>query len=277
MAGSNQGWFQVTAPAPGVYAIAEPLHDEHVLSYLVLGDQRAALIDTGMGIGDIAAVVRELTALPVIVLDSHSHFDHIGGNWQFADIAIHRLEADRLPLGRAHADVARWVTPDAFHGPMPPGFDAATYAIAPSVATRILEDGDTIDLGGRTLTALHCPGHSPGGLAFHDATNGLLFSADVAYPAALYAHTPDCHWGDYRRSMARLAELAPALRLVLPSHNADSMSPALLVAMRDAFVAVDAGRTPDEVGDGALGRYERHRFDGFSLLAPSAVVRSAQS
>lgn len=280
--GLVQDWFRVTEPAPGVVAIAEPLHDEQVHAFLVIGEQRAALIDTGMGIGDIRAVVRAYTDLPVTVLNSHAHFDHIGGNWQFDEIAVHQSEAARLEAGRPHADVARFVTHEAFFAPPPAWFDPATYEIRPSTARFQLNGNEVIDLGGRRLVAIHCPGHSPGGLVFLDEANRLLFSADVAYPAALYAHTPDCHWGHYRRSLRFLASLAPKLRLVLPSHNSDTMDPALLTMMDMAFAAIEAGRTPDALGihDGSLGdaggAYEVHRFDGFSVYAPPADVRSAQ-
>ena len=125
-------------------------------------------------------------------------------------------------------------------------------------------------------------GHSPGGLVFLDEGNRLLFSADVAYPAALYAHTRDCNWGHYRRSLRFLASLAPKLRLVLPSHNAPSMDPALLTMMDMAAASIDAGRKPDATveHDGSLGdvgtTYEVHRFDGFSMKSPPESVRSAQ-
>lgn len=256
-----QSWFQVIPAAPGVTLIAEPLHVEQVQSFLVEGRDRAILIDTGMGIGDIAAVARSLTELPIEVINSHSHWDHIGGNWRFDRIAIHPAEADRLPDGYPNHDMAPAFAPECLHGPLPGTVDLATLAIPPSIATSLLDEGDVIDLGGRTLTVWHAPGHSPGGIVLIDEANGILFSTDVVYPGLIYAFGEDADWPVYRKTVARLATLAGSIRLVLPSHNGPTMDPALLPRIDQAFQEIDAGRAPDEVSE----KRRTHRFDGFSV------------
>ena len=79
-------WFEVYKVAPAVFAIYEPHQSEEVISYLIVGDKRAALFDTGMGISDLKKVTSELTRLPIVVLNSHTHNDHVGDNWQFDTI-----------------------------------------------------------------------------------------------------------------------------------------------------------------------------------------------
>ena len=79
-------WFEVYKPAPNVFAIYEPHQAEETIGYLIVGEKRALLFDTGMGISDIKKVTAELTKLPIIVLNSHTHDDHVGGNWQFDTI-----------------------------------------------------------------------------------------------------------------------------------------------------------------------------------------------
>src|SRR5262249_18751078 len=76
-------WFEVYRVDPEVFAIYEPHQAEEVISYLILGTRQAMLFDTGMGISDIQKMTAELTELPIVVLNSHSHLDHVGGNWQF--------------------------------------------------------------------------------------------------------------------------------------------------------------------------------------------------
>src|SRR5258705_7158642 len=82
----DEPWFEIYRIRPGVFAIYEPKQFEEVISYLILGDNRALLFDTGLGVGRISAVVTRLTQLPVTVINSHTHFDHVGGNTEFKEI-----------------------------------------------------------------------------------------------------------------------------------------------------------------------------------------------
>ncbi len=258
----EQGWFQIDDLGDGIHSILEPHHEEQVRSYLVAGAERALLIDTGMGVGDIRAVIEDLTSLPVTVINSHAHWDHIGGNHRFAAIAIHHAEAHELPLGLSNDRVRQWFAPERLRGALPEDFDISTFAIRPSVASALLSGGERFDLGGRTLEIIHAPGHSPGGIVLLDRARGVLFSTDVAYAGALYAFGSDADLADYRKTLASLAELTPALTAVYPSHNAAPITPALLPLMRDGLEAIVAGRTPERV-DGAVAR---HAFPDFSML-----------
>src|SRR5689334_18656945 len=76
-------WFEVYRIRPGVFAIYEPHQAEEVISYLILGTKRALLFDTGLGIGNIRKITEHLTRLPVSVVNSHTHNDHVGDNWRF--------------------------------------------------------------------------------------------------------------------------------------------------------------------------------------------------
>jgi glyoxylase-like metal-dependent hydrolase (beta-lactamase superfamily II) len=262
----EQEWFDLLPVLPGITIIAEPLHKERVQSFLIEGIDRAILLDTGMGVGDIRAVAGSLTSLPLSVVNSHAHWDHIGGNWRFNDIAIHPAEAEQLPKGGTNARLARWFTPEHLLGPLPDYFDLETFSIAPSSSTQLLQDGDRIDLGERELTVLHAPGHSPGGIVLLDEQAGVLFSTDVAYPGPLYAYERD-EWGDYRATIRRLAGLASSIDIVLPSHNGPMMEPSLLPLMDQAFADIDAGRHPDVNGSETA----THRFDSFSVVVPASL------
>jgi hypothetical protein len=79
----SDAWFEVYKPAKNVFAIYEPHQAEETIGYLIVGDKRALLFDTGMGISDVKKVTAELTKLPIVVVNSHTHDDHVGGNWEF--------------------------------------------------------------------------------------------------------------------------------------------------------------------------------------------------
>jgi hypothetical protein len=76
-------WFEVYKVAPNVFAIYEPHQSEETIGYLIVGNARALLFDTGMGIGNLKALTLKLSKLPIVVLNSHTHDDHVGNNWQF--------------------------------------------------------------------------------------------------------------------------------------------------------------------------------------------------
>lgn len=79
----SDSWFEVYKVAAGVFAIYEPHQSEETISYLIAGSKQALLLDSGMGVGDLRRTTSELTRLPVVVVNSHTHNDHVGDNWQF--------------------------------------------------------------------------------------------------------------------------------------------------------------------------------------------------
>lgn len=254
-------WYEISNPSSGVFALLEPLQVERVLSYLIVGNERALLIDSGTGAVSMKAAVETLTDLPVLLINSHSHWDHAGNNDEFADIAIHRAEAHELARDYSRADIEEFFGEAALLGPLPDGRTIDSISIDASHPTMVLDGGEIFDLGGRSIAVLHTPGHAPGLLSFLDEQHGILFSTDTAYPGYLYAFGDDTDMTTYIRSMEYLAELAPTLTVVHPSHNADSMSPDLLPEMRDALLAVANGRQPDSL-DESRAIYD---FDGFGV------------
>lgn len=259
-----QGWFEVWEVEPGVHALREPFQAERVSSYLVLGRDRALLVDTGTGVGDIRAVVEAITPLPVTLLNSHAHWDHVGGNWRFEEIWIHAAEAADLQHPRDNAFLRRQFAPDMVTGPLPTGVTLESLAIPPTTATRLLQGGETIDLGRRQLRVLHAPGHSPGGVVVVDDDNGFVLSTDVVYAGDLYAYTAGSDLTIYHTTLQRLAAISAPLRALYPSHNDSPIAPDIVVRMADGMAQILAGRAPDDAADGRA----RHAFDGFAVLVP---------
>jgi glyoxylase-like metal-dependent hydrolase (beta-lactamase superfamily II) len=262
--GLIQGWFDVSEVEPGVFRIDEPLHFEWVKSFLVIGTERAVLIDTGCGVGDIRSVVDDHTSLPVTVINSHAHWDHIGGNHFFSDIAIHEAEAADLESGISRERMRKNLAPDQLSGPLPEGVDPDNAPIPPSKATTILKGGEKFELGGVALEVIHAPGHSPGGIVLLDRTRGILFSTDVAYMAPMYCYSNGTDFDDYRQSMRVLAALAPEIRAVYGAHNETPFAPDVLIEMSEAFEEVAKGEIEPEI-EWDLRHF---KFDGFSLLLP---------
>jgi len=263
----DQGWFEVYRVADGTYALLEPGQWQEVISWLIVGEARALLFDTGLGIGDPAPLVAALTDRPVIVLNSHTHPDHVGGNHRFETIwGTDFAAAVARRAGGSHEEAVAFLLADgAVWMPLPEGFDRDSVRLEPFAVTRTVHHGDLIDLGGRSLEVLFTPGHAPDALCLLDAAAGILFTGDTFYPAPLYAHAEGANVEAYRASAARLAGLADRVELVAGGHNEPVRGGAVLVEMAAAFEAIAAGRTPDDAADGV----HRHDFGRFQILAPA--------
>jgi len=244
-------WFEVYQPAADVLAIYEPHQAEETIGYLILGERRAILFDTGMGISDVKKVVSGLTKLPVVVLNSHTHDDHVGGNWEFDTIYSMDTDFSRQNARGSREDAQAEITPDQICGTLPPGFDGKAYQTRPWKITKYIHDGERIDLGGRIVEVMATPGHTPDAISLFDRATGLLFTGDTYYPAPIWLFRPETDLDAYSRSIRRLAALAPQVKIVLGAHNIPVAKPAVLAELVEAFAAVRAGKvkpTPDSPG-----------------------------
>ena len=252
-------WFEVYKVAPDVFAIYEPHQFEETISYLIVGNVRAMLFDTGMGIGDLKGLTSKLSNLPVTVLNSHTHNDHVGDNWQFDTVYGMDTEFTRQNAKGSKADAQAEIAPGEICGALPAGFDPSTYATRPWHVTKWLHDGDRVDLGGRTIEVIATPGHTPDSICLFDHANGLLFSGDTYYPGPIWLFRPETDLVAYGKSVQRLAALQPQVRLVLGSHNVPVAPPEVLGDLAAAFEKVKAwqvhykpageGRVTYEVGE----------------------------
>jgi glyoxylase-like metal-dependent hydrolase (beta-lactamase superfamily II) len=267
-------WFEIYRIDPGTFALLEPRHYEEPISYLILGSERAVLLDTGMGIGNIRAEVERLTALPVIVVNSHGHYDHVGDNHRFAEVWAFDDDGEvaRIERGKPHAECAEYVRP-GWHLELPAGFDPAAYEIRPSPVTRRLHHLEPIELGGRTLTVHHTPGHSPGSLCLLDGGSHLLFTGDTYYPGMMYADFADSDFDAYRQSIAYLLGLLGPVRHLCPAHNEACVPKERLAEVAAAFERIAAGQVPYQVENGI----RVYRLEGFGLTLPLEVAFTTAS
>lgn len=260
---SDEPWFEIYRIRPGVFALYEPKQFEEVISYLILGEKRAVLFDTGMGVGKISAVVGRLTSLPVVVINSHTHFDHVGGNAEFHEIWNRDLPYTRQNMrGQTNQYSRDALSRERLCGALPAGVDATSYSIRPWKSSHALRDGERLDLGGRELEIIFTPGHTPDSLALLDRKNGLLFTGDTFYPGPIYLFTPETDFAAYARSVNRLAALQPHLKLLLPAHNVPVAEPFYLHRLAQAVKQVSSGVAKARVSEG----HREYVFDGFSLL-----------
>jgi glyoxylase-like metal-dependent hydrolase (beta-lactamase superfamily II) len=260
---SDEPWFEVYRIRPSVFALYEPKQFEEVISYLIVGNKRALLFDTGLGVGKISAVTSRLTSLPIVVVNSHTHFDHVGGNAEFSEVWNRDLPYTRQNMrGQTNQYSRDALEPERLCGALPPGVDAKSYSIRPWKSTHTLRDGERIDLGGRELEVIFTPGHTPDSLSLLDRRNGLLFTGDTFYPGPIYLFTPETDFAAYAHSVNRLAALVPRLKLLLPAHNVPVAEPSYLTRLAEAVKQVRDGTAKPRITEG----HREYVFNGFSLL-----------
>jgi glyoxylase-like metal-dependent hydrolase (beta-lactamase superfamily II) len=252
-------WYALSEPEPGVTLITEP----HVVRlfranlFLVRGRERDLVVDSGMGVGDLPALLARLGCRDPILLTTHTHIDHIGGHAALAEVAeilVHPLESAALrtppmPAGLAY-DAFTEADRAAFrasgfdtNGPLidalpRAGFDPAALRFAGAAPDRAVEEGFVIDLGNRRLEVLHLPGHSPGSIGLWDAESGSLFAGDAVYDGVLVDTLPGADVDVYRATMERLRRLP--VTVVHGGHRA-SFGRERLHAIIDDYIASRTG------------------------------------
>ncbi len=260
----SNDWFEVYEIEPDIWAIYEPFQWQEVISYLIVGSESAVLFDTGNGIGNIRSIVRQLTDKPLRVLNSHSHIDHIGGNYQFEEIlSVSTPFSISRTSGLRNEGILLEVSPEALCKDLPHGVNRDEHQTRPYSISGVVEDGDVLDLGGRRLEILHVPGHTDDAIALLDRDAGFLWSGDSFYEGPIWLFAPETDLESYQSSVARMAALAPGLNAVFPGHNTPRADPVLLVELRDKLDQVLAGEiTPGPASDGAV----EFRFRHFGFL-----------
>jgi glyoxylase-like metal-dependent hydrolase (beta-lactamase superfamily II) len=218
-------WFDYERRSDGITRIWEP----HVIRVMqcniwhVRGRDRDLIIDTGMGVASLHEAARHLFDKPLTAVATHTHLDHVGSLHEFHDRIAHKAEAatldkpsDNFSMLRsghpvemiAALESAGYEVDACFVTALPrPDFNLLQFHCPPAPATRLVDEGDVIDLGDRVFEVLHLPGHSPGSIGLWEAATATLFSGDAIYDGPLLDNIPGSDIPAYLKTMRRLEKL----------------------------------------------------------------------
>lgn len=225
-------------------------------SYLIMGESKALMVDTGMSKGNLRAYAEQFTDLPIIVVNTHGHFDHTGGNGYFDEVYVH-------PAGLT-------MCKQAFG-------DASDFPL--DYEPKPVEEGFVFDLGGTLVEVLSIPAHDASSIALIDHTNRVLYTGDEVEGGQVLlggfgpAEGPNrvrAHLGNMLKLKARENEYD----LIFPGHNGTPIDKSYI----DMFIAVDekvlAG-TP-----GSCDMFSRvlpdYLCERFTVQAEKGVARRAE-
>lgn len=263
----SQGWFQVYKVKDGIYAIYEPYQYEEALCTLILGEEKAVLIDTGCGIGNIRDVVEEITDLPIMVVNTHAHNDHIAQNHLFDEVAmLDHPWSHEAQKGLPNSEMAHLIADGMLWKELPEGFDAENYVVPGFKVTRWFKEGDIIDLGNRTLEIIHTPGHTPDCVCFLDREDRLLFTGDMFYTGGIYTYLNGGDLPTFINSYLKMLEYYDEFDYLMPSHNEPWVEKVLLRDVFKAVVDIAEGRGRYVEGTDRGTSIRKYDFGRFSVV-----------
>ncbi len=245
-------WFEFARVDDDITRIWEPCVDPVLRCNIwhLRGRDRDILVDSGLGIVSLREAARTLLDKPLAAVATHSHYDHVGGLFEFEARIVHRAEAAELEdpqgfAGLAAEDLdegvveairaAGYEVPELLLTALPHAdYDPRAYRVRPAPATRLVDEGDVVDLGNRRFEVLHLPGHSPGSMGLWEASTGILFSGDAIYDGGLLDRLPGSDVGRYVQTMKRLRELPVT---VVHAGHEPSFGRVRLRELADAYLA----------------------------------------
>jgi len=222
-------WFHVYQIAAATYAISEPKYWQENVSYLLIGTRRALLFDTGPGLYSIRAEVLRLTPLPLIVIPSHLHFDHVGDLEEFGDVRLPDVPNLRAQVHKGYFTEAteQYMLRNVAFGYRVGGF---------------VKDGQSIDLGGRTVRLLSTPGHTPDSVSLIDGEGARLFTGDLVNRVATLYAVPGSDVPAAAASLKRLLKVGHPGTRVYEAHAEAALSWPELKELSGGIDAIASGR-----------------------------------
>jgi len=264
-------WYDIEEILPGVVRVNDGDIDT---SYIVRCCQRTAVIDTGMGIGDLAAVVAEVAPAKPLVINTHAHPDHYGGNYQFSDTSMSAVEWDMVQVWVANRQASpaeesvSTLDVEISHRPFPSAFDAAAFRNRSYVEpTQLWYGGDVIELGCVRLDVVLTPPYMPGGIALLDRERRLLFTGDTVLKGTIWLHLEDsmppqvCF-----RTYERLAALADDVDHVLPAHGTAVLPGAFLTELNAGAERIRRGENDPSAMETFAGNGWYYDLGGYGML-----------
>jgi hydroxyacylglutathione hydrolase len=208
------GYYKTKLIGRDIWSISGPANDQ---MYLAIGSRKAMLVDTGMGVGDLAEEVKKLTALQLVVVNTHGHPDHAGGSPNFAGVWLHPQDLDIM-----HAmctDAYRLEDMKAFLGEQSPAYQRMVIGMVKyhQVKMEALKSNQVLDLGDRQFEVFETPGHTPGSVCLLNEKEKILFSGDtiVETPVWLYLKH-SCPLNKYVESLTNIR--GRSFETIYPGH-----------------------------------------------------------
>jgi hydroxyacylglutathione hydrolase len=267
---------EVECVADGVYRITE-VHSTH--RYLILGDQKALLLDTAYGFEDFRYILRDLTRMPIIVCNSHGDPDHALGNYLFSDVYMHPRDLDILKKNdnrefkQSTLDYRLTKEPELSRA-----VDCSTYlnSSLDKVKYHWIEEGYIFELGGRKLEVIHIPGHSPGSIALLDRAHHILFSGDtVTYYNIWYFTDSSLPFSTLLKTYQKLISYQKDIDAIFPAHGKNPIPNTVIDELIECIPDLLRNHENDELINTFIGPAFRHYYKNVQIMYSKKILEEA--
>jgi len=214
-------------------------------AYLIVGEDKALVIDTMNGFESVKEAARQVTDLPLMLIHTHGHVDHIGGDGYFGEAYI---DPQDIPVAKAHWKMIQEETHKK------PPFDC-------EIVWKPFQPGDSIDLGGYVLETYEVPGHTQGGLCLLSRQDRIFIAGD-AITEHIWMHLEESRpIEELIASLEALQPIRSEFDYILNGHAPDTFPPTAIDALIRAAKEILAGETKDDYDYECFGKmYKAHRL-----------------
>lgn len=223
------------------------------LMYLIEGKDKAVLIDTGLGVGNIKEYVEQLTSLPYIVILSHGHLDHVGGASLFDSVYINQNDVSLL-YNRSGIE-GRKAYLENILGKGVVSEDA--YVAFKEIRYLPIKEGDLIDLGGCTIEVIEAPGHTPGSLCFLIKEKRILFTGDACNSFTFLFLPESLSVEDYSYTIKKLLDREEEYDRVFVSHGRHELPKSVIRDVYECCADIMKGNV-DDIPFNFMGKYDAY-------------------
>lgn len=259
----EEDWFKVKKIADKTWVIRDKTQ---VACYLVEGEEKALLIDTCWGLGNLAELVQSITSLPLKVVFTHGHPDHVCGAFQFNDLYI--SDGDKGMLNVFYnKETRRQLIENRFRDQHSVDFSKEKWINAELGNVSTVQEGDVFELGKRNLKVIAVPGHTPGSICLLDEKNELLFAGDSIQTAPVLMHLDtSLPLSTYFDSIVHVYSFEEFYDRILPSHGETPIDKTVLDELINGVSEILEGKLSGNLEQTFFGEGLVCKFDKTSVI-----------
>lgn len=252
----------------GVTAVSAPMGEK---IYVIEGRKRAMVIDTGMGIGSLKAEIESFCQLPLVVVNTHGHPDHAGGNAEFKKVYLHPDDKElyyKMVTGCFRAGDLRKI-----FGAESKIYEDNLLEISENIVS--LNEGKVFDLGGRKITVFKIEGHTKGSVVFYDSLTEWLFVGDAISIKDTWVYLDySTSLVRYRNSLLNFITLKLPIKKILSGHEPNEAKPDLLNIRLECLNKIIFGELKGEDVTTFAGKGKRVEYKGTSLIYDERRIKN---